>query len=195
MSNIPNVESHGPVEYTGPNKPIGTSYEIERWSGVLHGQKQLPIIYIKPDANFINYIKDNNHRINVKIVGTGRYDNRIIEGSVNRSANFPNYRPNLFNKTGLYTITLQSPWYGYPYKMGNIYIQDLPNMNAEGFDNNKYHNTNILNNVRNVNKDIATVDNTGLSSEQLFWILISVLLGVPLILLIFIFFIKIVKQG
>lgn len=199
MSNISNIESYGPAEYAGPNKPVGTSYEINRWSGVIYGNNQnpLPIIYIKPDANFNTYIKDNNYRIKVRIMDTGEacYDNRIMEGTVNSSANSPNCRPNFFSKTGLYTITLQSLWSGYPSKMGKIYLEDLPNMNEEGFENNKYNNTHILKNVRDIKNDNVNVDSRGMSSEQLFWILISVLLGVPLLILIVIFLIKMMKQG
>lgn len=195
MSNISNVESYGPAEYAGPNKPTGTSYEIERWSGVIYGNNQnpLPLIYIKPDANFHNYIKDNNYQIKVRIINTGEscYDNRIMDGIVNSSANVPNCRPNFFNKTGLYTITLQSLWSGYPSKMGKIYIEDLPNMNDEGFIDNKYHNTNTMERVRDENNP----NSKGLSSEQLFWIFVSIFLGAPLLVLIIIFLINMSKEA
>lgn len=198
MSNISNVESYGTVEYTEPNKPLGTSYEINRWSGIIYGNNQnpLPIIYIKPDANFNTYIKDNNYQIKVRIMHTGEalYDNKIMEGTVNSSANSPNCRPKFFKKTGLYTITLQTQWSGYPPKMGKIYIEDLPNMNQEGFHDNKYNNTNTLKNVRDIESVIISDDNKGMSSEQLFWILISVLLGIPLVILIVIFLINMTKQ-
>lgn len=197
MSNISNVESYGTAEYAEPNKPLGTSYEINRWSGIIHSsQNPLPIIYIKPDANFNTYTKDNNYQIKVRIMDTGEpfYDNKIMKGTVNSSANSPNCRPNFFKNTGLYTITLQTQFHGYPPKMGKIYIEDLPNMNQEGFENNKYNNTNTLKNVRDIKSVIVNDDNKGMSSEQLFWTLISVLLGIPLLILIVMFLIHMTKQ-
>ena len=211
MFNLGGVAT-GPTGATGHVKPIpepsppspdpvpgpggGTSYPIKQWSGLIHGNNQypLPIVYIKPDANFQTYAKDNNYKIKVKVMNTGSkcYDGRVLTGTVNSSAELPNCRPNFFEDTGLYTITLQSSWLGYPEHMGVLYIEDIPVIGGESFKNNTYNNTQVLRNVRNSSKPTGK---SGLSSEQLFWILISVFLGVPLLILIIMFLIKMFQRG
>lgn len=183
-----NESSYGP---TGP----GTSYKIQRWSGLINGNNQtpLPIIYIKPDSNFHSYAKDNNYLIKVKVINTGSncYDGKVFDGTVNSSANVPNCRPNFFEKTKWYTITLQGLWQGFPKYMGEIHLEDLPQIGSKKFANNHYNNTNILREVR----DTINHKKSGLSSEQLFWILLSVFLGIPLLILIIIFLVKMFKRG
>ena len=175
-------------------KHKGTKYEIKQWSGVIIGNNQhpLPIIYIKPDANFHAYAKHKKYKIKVKVMHTGSlcYDGHVVSGTVNSSADVPNCRPNFFKDTGWYTITLQHRWEGYPKNMGYIYIEDLPLIGSEEFKDNEYNNTHVIKQVRSLESK-----KSGLSSEQLFWILISVFLGVPLLILIVIFLIKISRRG
>ena len=49
------------------------------------------------------------------------YDGHDIMGTVNNSCVVPNCRPNFCDKTGYYTVTLETPWRGYP--IDNGYVQ------------------------------------------------------------------------
>ena len=95
-----------------------TDYKIERWDSVIYGNstRPYPMIYIKPDLAFLEFVKANNYKIKVLIKGTGQksYDDYLIDGIVDSSASTPTCRPNYFNETGYYVITLLNPWAGYP---------------------------------------------------------------------------------
>lgn len=98
-------------------------YKIERFDVLLIDNKRVPAIYIKPDIDFLNFIGDNNYTLVSLITDTGLdYDNKKIVGFVNQSSYFPNCRPNFYEKTGLYIITLDSSWLGYPKvdNLGNV---------------------------------------------------------------------------
>lgn len=100
-----------------------TEYKIERWDVILVNNHRLPIIYVKPDLDFIEFVRRNNYKVFVNIKGTRTvYDNNLIEGTVDQSSFVPNCRPNFFANTGLYVITLQSSWNGYPEfgKLGTV---------------------------------------------------------------------------
>ena len=65
----------------------------------------------------------NNFNILCEISGTDTcYDGQMIVGIVNKSSNMPNCRPNFYNKSGLYVITLQTTWVDYPKfeKLGTV---------------------------------------------------------------------------
>lgn len=103
-------------------------YEIQRWNPILleGNNEPFPMIYIKPDDNFFDYIKENNYLFLVTISDTNSvYDNKEIIALADMSAFFPNYRPNFFNETGFYVLTLFSSWNGYPSSNGTILIQGL----------------------------------------------------------------------
>ena len=93
------------------------SYNIERWDSVIppgHTQP-LPMIYIKPDEEFIALAKDNNYNVILTISNTGKlYDTKPIPGVVDSSGYFPDFRPNFFNDKKLMVITLLCDWIGYP---------------------------------------------------------------------------------
>ena len=97
-----------------------TEYKIERWDGVMYGNNLTPqpMIYIKPDLSFLEFVKANDYKVKVIIKETGikLYDNFLIEGIVQTSASTPSCIPNYFNETGYYVITLLNPWMGYPNK-------------------------------------------------------------------------------
>lgn len=102
-----------------------TSYKIHRWDVVLFGNSntKVPMIYIKPDLELLEFIKANSYVVACTINDTGTiYDGKTIPGIVNVSCNVPNCRPNFCAKTGLYVITLQAMWYGYPdpNTLGNV---------------------------------------------------------------------------
>ena len=95
---------------------MNKEYKILRMDAILTGNSitLVPIIYIQPDIAFIEYIKLNNFMIMCQIQGTCTiYDNKLIAGIVNKSSEVPNCRPNFFEETGSYIITLMAPWNGY----------------------------------------------------------------------------------
>ena len=92
------------------------SYPIQRWD-VLSGNNvtKVPAIYLVPDIPFMEFIRNNDYKIICQISGTNsQYDGLFYEGSVSLSADMPNCRPNFFVKTGLYIVTLNGQWFGYP---------------------------------------------------------------------------------
>lgn len=94
-----------------------SSYKIERWDVVMFGNSttRVPMIYIKPDIAFLEFVKDNKFSVVCEISGTGtEYDNKEIPGVVDKSCNVPNCRTNFCEKTGYYIISLWANWYGYP---------------------------------------------------------------------------------
>lgn len=113
-------------------------YPIERWDGILIGNNlhMVPVIYIKPDLALLEFAKVNDFAVLCEITGTNTvYDNRKIPGVVDKSCYLPNCRPNFCEKTGLYIVTLQSNWYGYP-KMGSHGSVKFYGLNAPaGSDN------------------------------------------------------------
>ena len=105
-------------------------YEIYRWDPIVYGNNvhPFPTIYIKPDKTFLDFAHENKNSVIVKIEGTNTiYDGKAMVGIVSSTAEKPNCRPNFFNKTGLYTISLYANWYKYPdYKsLGTAVITGL----------------------------------------------------------------------
>ena len=103
-------------------------YKIKSWNVILgpDGINQVPMIYIEPDLAFINAALQNNQRLSCSFYGTQTpifftYDGHDIMGTVNNSCVVPNCRPNFCDKTGYYTVTLETPWRGYP--IDNGYVQ------------------------------------------------------------------------
>jgi hypothetical protein len=93
------------------------SYKIERWDAVIppgHTQP-LPMIYIKPDDEFIRLAQENDYNVVLTVSGTGKlYDTKPIPGVVDSSAFYPDFRPNFYNDTKLLVITLMCDYIGYP---------------------------------------------------------------------------------
>lgn len=106
-----------------------TLYPIARWDAITRDNvRTIPVIYISPDLPLLEFIKANNYTITCQISGTNTpYDNRKIIGVVDKSCNVPNCRPNFCEQTGLYIVTLDAGWYGYPNrdKMGQVLIMGL----------------------------------------------------------------------
>lgn len=105
-------------------------YDIERWDVVMFGTSvtKVPMIYIKPDTAFLDFVRVNNFAVMCNISGTGtEYDGKNIAGVVDKSCTVPNCRPNFCAATGYYVITLYANWYGYPTpdKMGKVKIMGL----------------------------------------------------------------------
>lgn len=79
-------------------------------------------IYIKPTLEILSFFnRAPMHRGVVKIRNTGScYDDRNMFCTIDKSSDVPNTRDNFFNSTGLYVITLDTEWFGYPLKKGEV---------------------------------------------------------------------------
>lgn len=107
-----------------------TEYEIKRWDGVMFGNSitKVPMIYITPDIDFLEFIKANNYAVSCDISGTGMvYDEVEIPGVVDQSSSIPNCRPNFYEKSGYYVVTLMGTWNGYPHpnRLGKVVFSGL----------------------------------------------------------------------
>lgn len=90
-----------------------TDYKIYRWDVILapNGLNKMPIIYVMPDLEFLEFIKNNSYQVMVIINGTNTiYDGKQITGTVNTSS----FMPNFSEQTNLYVVMLDCVWYGYP---------------------------------------------------------------------------------
>lgn len=124
-----------------------TTFKIVRWDSVLDscGINPKPMIYVKPTKEFIEYVKRNKYMVFVKIDETGKpgYDCKMW-GIVKKSAFAGGCRPNFFDKTNLWTITLDKFWNGYPKHLGTVSFNPGPvppkkeNIEAEQIDIKKY---------------------------------------------------------
>jgi len=105
-------------------------YPIFRWDAVLapNGINKLPMIYIKPDLDFINFLQANPSGITVVIKGTNTiYDNKPIPASVGQG---PSFMPNYMRCKGYVVIVLDCIWYGYPPDnsvLGTVELSHLSN--------------------------------------------------------------------
>lgn len=100
-----------------------STYTITRWDVALKNGVKTPIIYVSPDQDFLKFIERYNYFVQITIQGTNTiYDGKTVSGVVD----IPSL-PNLFHKTGYYTIKLMSDWHGYPHptKMGTITVNGI----------------------------------------------------------------------
>jgi hypothetical protein len=139
-------------------------YPIERWDAIMVGGDvniRSPMIYIKPDLDFLEFAEANSFEVYVEVTGTGlSIDNITIPATVNKSCNVPNPRPNYFAKTGQYVVILHTPWIGYPNSLGTATFKGLKTVtvsaDVEKFDEKmpkplqgKRHNNNNDNKCMN----------------------------------------------
>jgi hypothetical protein len=82
------------------------------------------MLYIKPSKEFAEYAEKNNYYVLVTISGTEMYDGEVT-GIINSSGYYPNFRPNFYNDTEYYTITIMNEWRGYPTNPGIVLIQGI----------------------------------------------------------------------
>ena len=113
---------------------MNNNYRILRWDPVINGTNSnnyVPMIYIKPDKQFLELIKNNNI-IEAKISGTQMlYDLHTVSATAAPSSTTPNQRPNFFLKYGYYVKTLDSNWYGYPKdSLGYVTFYNIPNVKS-----------------------------------------------------------------
>ena len=104
-----------------------TSYKIQSWNPVAWpgtSNNQVPMVTIIPDIGFVEFAKNNNYSVLVRISGTGQpaYENKLILANVGTTATVPNCRPNFYAATGLWSLTLCSGWFGWPGTNGTVIV-------------------------------------------------------------------------
>jgi hypothetical protein len=151
-------------------------YEIKRWDSVIpqNNTFSMPMIYIKPDKDFIEYAKMNQWTVMVEIEGSNSiYDGKKMVGVIDSSGYFPNYRPNYYNKTGEFVVTLFAQWYEYPPQRGYAIVRG-----AEGPDKiipeppKPYEAPAPMKSLEMYTPE----DTKGMNNSQLTWFLVSFLL-------------------
>ena len=109
------------------------TYNLERWDSVIPIGKTYPypMVYFKPDKDFLDYSEKNNFLVKCTVTDTtSSYDNKPVLGIIDHSGNCPNSRPNFFKDTDYYVITLLTDWVGYPMSNGSIFIQGQSGENS-----------------------------------------------------------------
>jgi hypothetical protein len=105
--------------------------EIIGWNPINDGCGVLKAsVYVKPSLDMLRFFNRSVlHRGVVRVTGTGScYDGPDRFATIDKSADVPNCRQNFFNGTGLYVITLDTKWQGYPMKNGTIeFVEGLVN--------------------------------------------------------------------
>ncbi len=96
------------------------NYKIERFDVMLKNGTKYPVVYIKPDMKFLELIRNNSYAIMVELFNTGIYDCRWIPATVDKSCSVPACRPNYYEDTGYYVLTLFVTWNGYPINSCNL---------------------------------------------------------------------------
>jgi hypothetical protein len=83
-------------------------------------------VYIKPTLKLLDlFNKAPFYRTIVKVSDTNScYDDRNMFAIIDKSSDVPNKRDNFFDSTGLYVITLDTIWRGYPSNNGSLEIQE-----------------------------------------------------------------------
>lgn len=110
-------------------------YEIKSWNPVLPkgNDHPMPMVYIKPDKDFLKYAKENNYMVVATVEGSGTiYDGKPMGAVIDSTGYFPNFRPNFYNKYGYMSLTMFGHWNGYPLteNLGTVTIRGL-----KGIDN------------------------------------------------------------
>jgi hypothetical protein len=85
-------------------------------------------IYIKPTLSLLEFanrnVSNGNRTLMVQISGTGHpvYDGTSTLATLDKTSDVPECRQNFYNATGMYLMTLNLPWFGYPNKNGSVTV-------------------------------------------------------------------------
>jgi len=108
-------------------------FAIERWDSIIPdisggpmSPNPMPVVYIKPTQDFIDYAEKNNYIIQVTVKNTNSiYDGNVMNATVDSSKYVPNFKPVFYGENGWYTLMLHSYFYEYPPKNGELYVFGL----------------------------------------------------------------------
>jgi hypothetical protein len=87
-------------------------------------------IYIKPTLSLLEFanrnVSNGNRTLMVQISGTGHpvYDGTSTLAILDKTSDVPECRQNFYNATGMYLMTLNVPWFGYPNKNGSVTVYE-----------------------------------------------------------------------
>lgn len=101
--------------------------EIVGWNPINDGCGYLkPSVYVRPTLEMLRFFNRSVlHRGVVRVTGSNScYDGPNRFATIDKSADVPNCRQNFYNGTGLYVITLDTDWLGYPMKNGDLEFQE-----------------------------------------------------------------------
>jgi len=116
--------------------------------------RQYPMIYVTPDTQFVDFVRKNEYMCKIIITDTqSNYDNIVLTGNINISSNIPNCRPNFFDKTGYYTITIEKDWLGYPPKLGNVNLIGMKKKTDQKSNDEPKEKTNLE--INNYSENIS----------------------------------------
>lgn len=104
------------------------AYKIHRWDAILppNSSNSLPMVYISADRELLNFAQKNNYKFMVEIRGSDSiYDNHEMVGIFDSLLLGPNCHSQVIKDENWYTISLNSYFYSYPSKLGEIVILDL----------------------------------------------------------------------
>jgi hypothetical protein len=128
---------------------------IIAWNPILTGSGFLQAsIYIKPNLEILKFFnRAVFHRGVVSISGTNScYDGPNRFATIDKSSDIPDCRHNFYNSTGIYVITLDCVWQGYPLELGVVEFK-------EGVVNEIIHYLNPTGN------SLSTIDNGKILEE------------------------------
>lgn len=100
-------------------------FKINRWDVVMTGDSDLPkpLVYFHPNLDILDHARKNNYKFRVDISGTKIYDGTVW-AIMDKSSVVPNCRPNFFEATNLYVLTLLATWNGYPPSDGSFTLNN-----------------------------------------------------------------------
>lgn len=101
--------------------------DILGWNPVNDGCGWLKAsVFIKPTLKMLQFFNRSVfHRGVVRVLESNScYDGPNRFATIDKSSDIPNCRQNFYNATGLYVITLDKEWQGYPLKNGIIEFQE-----------------------------------------------------------------------
>jgi hypothetical protein len=150
------------------------TFNILSWDPIyVNSENTNAMIYIKPTLNLLKYFQEapmNNILVSISGTKHDAYENRIVFGTIDKSSDIPNKRDNMFNCTGLYCITLDLVWQGYPLEKGNVsfYIGVVDKIVSEILpnDTDKISKKSNKNSPINNNNYYSLLSNTNNDNEQ-----------------------------
>jgi len=177
------------------------SYPIYSWNSVVlpsnipninsfstDASSPLPMIYVLPDEKFIQFVKENNYKIVVKVENSQScYDTKAMIGLVTPSKNIDHVdaRPVFYQHTKLWAIVLLASWVEYPSFNGTAVLYGHRNIDGDKVDIPPivYATPTPLEVMEEFdgNYKIEYNNSCRLSSYQLFIILVIFVLGVGII--------------
>lgn len=101
--------------------------KIIGWNPINNGTGVLKAsLYIKPTLDIVRFFnRAVFHRGVVRISDSNScYDGPNRFATIDKSSDIPNCRNNFYNATGLYVLTLDTEWQGYPLKNGEVHFNE-----------------------------------------------------------------------